>query len=160
MRSFITVTVLILFPSFLFADVAIPVLAPDPGPAPVNAPAMNPAMLVAAIFFSTAALLFVVGSYARGKITRQRLIVVSAGLMLFTWGGMIIWMIFSPANEDYLKWQEANRKWKNKEVVGQLFDSPERPDDLIFPTEPESPTDPPPVDGASPEGQSDGVSAE
>ena len=148
MRAFITVTVLILSQSFLFADMPIPVLAPDPGPAPANAPAMNPAMLVAAIFFSTAALLFVVSSHARGKISRTRLIGMSAGLMLFTWAGMIFWMIFSPANEDYLKWKEAHRKWKNKEVVGQRFDSPEPPDDFVFPAEPDSPDGQPP--GESP----------
>ena len=132
MRSFTTVTILLLCAPCLFADVATPIVAPDPGPAPIKTPAINPAMLVAAIFFSTGALLFGLSAYVRGKISRKKLITASIALMLFTWGGMIVWMVFSPPNEDYLKWQAAHRKWKNKEVVEQTSDTVTAPDDMII----------------------------
>ena len=120
----------------LVAEV-VPVLAPHPGDAPAYSPQIHPAFLVAVVVFSSAAMMFVLSAHLRERITRKQLIVRTVLLMIFTWGGLLVWMFVAPPNQEYQDWQEAHRKWKNKEVIGELVDGQDSrellaPADRIF----------------------------
>jgi hypothetical protein len=125
---------------FFFASVAvhasesIPIYVPDPGPAPPFSPVLNPAVIVIALFFGSAAVLWGANAYVRGKITRKKLIITTSLLMLLTWGGLLIALINAPANPEYQAWQQAHRAWQNKEVIGYENESERKQyDDIIVP---------------------------
>jgi hypothetical protein len=112
----------------------IPIYAPDPGPAPAFSPVLNPAVIVIALFFGSAAVLWGANAYVRGKITRRKLIVTTTLLMLVTWGGLLMALFNAPANPEYQTWQRAHRAWQDKEIIGYIGDSkPEQYDDIIVP---------------------------
>ncbi len=130
----------VLFFQSVLAEV-VPILAPDPGDAPPYSPQIHPAFLIAVVVFSSAAMLFILSSNVRGLISKKQLVVRSALLMLFTWGGVLAWLFVAPPNDEYQAWQEAHRKWKNKEVVGELVDGQDSrellaPDDQIVDPDP------------------------
>ncbi len=93
------------------------ITAPDPGPPPPFHPVINPALIVIALTFGSAAVLWGTSAYVRGKISRKKLIVTTSLLMLLTWGGLWLAMINAPANPEHEAWQQAHRRWKNKDPI-------------------------------------------
>ncbi|QDT12813.1 hypothetical protein [Planctomycetes bacterium K23_9] len=133
MRSVVQVIAL-LAPAVAIAAPSIPIYAPDPGPAPPFSPVLNPAVIVIALFFGSAAVLWGVSAYVRGKITRKKLIATTSLLMLLTWGGLLLALVNAPANPEYQTWQQAHKAWQNKEVVGYEGQSDaDKYDDIIEP---------------------------
>jgi len=135
MRFVLSIVWLFCATSLALATDAAPIYAPDPGPAPPFAPVLNPAVIVIALFFGSAAVLWGVSAYVRGKITRKKLIVTTSLLMLMTWGGLLVALIYAPANREYEAWQQAHQRWKDKEVIGYEGEQKNdiQHDDIIVP---------------------------
>ena len=101
---------------------AVPVYAPDPGDPPAYVPQVHPILLIAGIFGSMAAILYPLSAHVRGKMSRKKLIVCAVGVMLASWAVLLVALSFAPPSEEYQRWQEAHEKWKNKEVVGEIYE--------------------------------------
>ena len=96
-----------------------PIYAPDPGPPPAGAQILNPLIIIVAILVFTAALLFAVSAYVRGRIRRKTLYILTGAILILSWSGLLIAMINAPPSEDYEEWKEAHQMWKDKEIIGR-----------------------------------------
>ncbi|MGB7348117.1 MAG: hypothetical protein WBD20_28090 [Pirellulaceae bacterium] len=137
MRFVVTITAVVFSTVAIAATKGTPVFAADPGAPPPFAPVLNPAVIVIALFFGSAAVLWGVSAYVRGKISRKKLIVTTSLLMLLTWGGLLVALMNAPANPQYEAWQQAHQRWKNKEIVGYDGDEEDKAveqyDDVFVP---------------------------
>ena len=119
-----------------FADISAEIYgpAPDPGEPPRSVPL---GFVIVSSVFALLAFVFLIFSFQRGKIAWETTLVASLAVLLFTIVGLSTVLMLLPPSEEYQQWQEAHRKWKNKEKVVVGYEPPprrsrqeqERPDD-------------------------------
>ena len=134
-RIALIVVGLFLAGAVVLAETPTPVLAPDPGDPPPYAPQISMFVIVAAVLCSSTGVLFAMSAHVQGRISRKKLIVFAGLLILMTWVGLILAMVTAPPSDEYLRWEEAHRKWKNKEVVGEVFGDEPSETELLAPDE-------------------------
>ena len=107
---------------------AIPIFAEDPGPPPPQFQAISPTLLMSGVIFSTAVVLFGLAAHLNGKISRRRLIVCAAIMLVITWGSLIFALTHTPESSEFRQWKTAHQKWKDKVVIDELLDGNQQHD--------------------------------